>query len=92
MSETAIVSKNKIERKKRKPKREKTIPLIQRTDIMSGLLSSDLNRDERARLSNLYAEITYMEKEDLKYIREIAVSSQSDLEIYEMLNRMKRYN
>lgn len=57
---------------------------------MSGILSSDLNNDERFILSKLYAEIINMEKQDLKYISEIAVSSQGDLEIYEMLKKINK--
>ncbi len=90
MNETVVIPTNSTKKDKKRLKKEKTIPIIQRTDIMSGLLCADLNHYERSRLSNLYAEITYMEKKDLKYISEIAVSSQSDVEIYEMLNRIKR--
>lgn len=88
MNEIAVLYVNEVGKRKRKRKIKKTIPTIQRSDIMSGILSTDLNHDERARLSNLYAEITYMEKKDLKYINEIVVSSKSDLEIYEMLKKL----
>lgn len=88
MNEIAVLYVNEVGKRKRKRKIKKTIPTIQRSDIMSGILSTDLNHDERARLSNLYAEITYMEKKDLKYINEIVVSSKGDLEIYEMLKKL----
>lgn len=90
MNKSTLISVDEVKKRRQKIKKSMTIPTIQRTDIMTGLLSSDLNHAEHARLSNLYAEITYMEKTDLKYIREIAVSSQSDLEIYEMLEKLNQ--
>lgn len=66
------------------------IPSIRRTDIMRGILSHELNDIEKTKLSNLYAEITYMEKRDLKYIREITVSCQSDSEIYDILKKINK--
>ena len=90
MDKMKIIYVNDTQHKKSKCKTKDTIPIIQRTDIMLALLSANLNHDEHARLSNLYAEITYMEKKDLKYISEIAVSSQSDLEVYETLNKIKK--
>lgn len=77
-------------KKKKKVNPEKTIPTIDRIDIMSGILSAKLNQNERYKLANLYAEITYMEKIDLKYINQITVSCQSDLEVYEMLRKLKK--
>lgn len=87
----AILYLNEVGKKKEKTKFKKTIPTIRRSDIMSGILSSDLNTEERLILSKLYAEIINMEKKDLKYISEIAVSSQHDLEIYEMLKRFNKH-
>ena len=87
MQET-IKSTNATEKKK--GKYLKSIPSINRIDIMSGILSTNVNQDERYKLSNLYAEITYMEKSDLKYINKITVSCQSDMEIYEILRRVKK--
>lgn len=86
----AILYLNEVGKRKDKQKIKKTLPTISRSDIMSGILSSALNHNERAKLSNLYTEIVYMEKKDLKYIREIVVSSQSDLEIYEMLKKVRK--
>ncbi len=77
-----------IGKKKDKTKKKNLYPVIRRTDIMSGILSTSLDKDTRSRLSSLYAEITYMEKRDLKYITEIAVSSQSEYEIYKILKKM----
>ena len=87
MQET-VKSTNTNEKKKKK--HLKSIPSINRVDIMSGILSANVNHDERYKLSNLYAEITYMEKSDLKYINKITVSCQSDMEIYEIIRRVKK--
>lgn len=86
----ALLHLYEVGKRKDKPKQKKTYPMISRTDIMNGILSSDLSEKERSKLSNLYAEITYMEKKDFKYISEIAVSNKSDLEIYEMLKGLKK--
>lgn len=87
MQET-VKTTNVKEKKKRKTM--KSIPSINRVDIMSGILSANVNQDERYKLSNLYAEITYMEKSNLKYINKITVSCQSDMEIYEIIRRVKK--
>lgn len=81
-----------IGKKKDRPKEKKTFPVIKRTDIMSGILCMSLDKETRLKLSNLYAEITYMEKRDLKYITEIAVSSQSESEIYDILKKLNDEN
>lgn len=86
----AVVCSDKTEKRKKKIK--KTFPTIRRVDIMSGILSPELSQIDRLKLSNLYAEITYMEKKDMKYISEIVVSCQSDLDIYEMLKKIKVKN
>ena len=86
----AILYIKEVGKRKNKQKLKKTFPTISREDIMAGILSTELNHLERSKLSNLYAEITHMEKKDLKYITEIAVSSESDSEIYEMLNQLNR--
>lgn len=86
----AVLYLNKVGKRKEAHKIKKTLPMIQRSDIMSAILSADLTNVERSMLSNLYAEITYMEKRDLKYISEIAVSSQNDLEIYEILKKLNK--
>ena len=77
-----------IGKKKDKQKIKKSFPVISRTDIMSGILSTSLDKETRSKLSNLYAEITYMEKRDLKYITEIAVSSPMESEIYDILKKL----
>lgn len=79
-----------IRGKKGKQSIGKTFPTISRIDIMSGILSPELTKEDRFKLSNLYAEITYMEKKELKYIKEITVSSQDDLDIYEMLKSIRK--
>lgn len=74
---------------KQKTKSKKSFPTIKRKDIMEGILSPELDKSTRSRLSNLYAEITYAEMIDLKYMTEVAVSSEDDLELY---NILKTYN
>lgn len=86
--EESIVCLKENDKKKSKSKINKTFPTIKRTDIMTGLLSTELTKKDKAKLSNLYAEITYMEKKDLKYITEITVSSQTDSEIYDILRHL----
>ena len=88
MQETICVRPS--QRRKKKEKYENSIPTINRTDIMSGILSTNINQNDRYKLANLYAEITYMEKTDLKYINQITVSCQSDMEIYEILKKIKK--
>lgn len=77
-------------KQKDKQKVKNLFPTIKRADIMSGILSPDINDEERSKLSNLYAEIISMEKVDLKYISEITVSSPIDIEIYEMLRKLNK--
>ena len=79
-----------VGKRKDKPKTKKTFPTIKRVDIMEGILSPDLDKSTRSRLSNLYAEITYTEMVDLKYITEIAVSSEDDLELYNILKCLNK--
>ena len=79
-----------VGKRKEKPRRKKSFPTIKRVDIMDGILSSELDKETRSRLSNLYAEITYTEKIDLKYISEVAVSSEEDLELYRILRELNR--
>lgn len=69
----------------RQKKKKNLFPVIKRTDIMAGILSNSLDKETRMILSNLYAEITYMEQRDLKYITEITVSSQLESDIYDKL-------
>lgn len=88
MLEEIVSLDNETKKQSKQSKKTKTIPSINRVDIMSGILSEDLDNAERLKLSNLYAEITYMEKKDMKYINKITVSSQSDLEIYEIIKKL----
>lgn len=90
----AILYINEVGKRKNKPKIKKTFPTISRADLMSGILSENLSNIERSKLSDLYLEILCIEKQDLKYISEIPVSSKSDLEIYEMIkknNKMSKF-
>ena len=83
-----------VGKRKSRQKCKKTFPTIKRDEIMTGILETDLDKYTRSRLSNLYAEITYIEMLDLKYMSEIVVSSKEDLELYNILkkyNKQKKY-
>lgn len=78
-----------VGKRRSKQKAKKAFPTIKRDDIMTGILETTLDKSVRSKLSNLYAEITYTEMLDLKYMTEIVVSSKEDLELY---NILKTYN
>lgn len=78
-----------VGKRKNKQKQKQSFPTIRRADIMEGILSPELDQSIRSKLSNLYAEITYAEMVDLKYMTEVTVSSEEDLELY---NILKKYN
>lgn len=88
--EEALLYINEVGKRKNKPKNKSTFPVISRSDIMAAILSESINDFERIKLSNLYAEIICMEKKDLKYISQIAVSSKSDFEVYEIIKKINR--
>lgn len=73
----------------KKEKRKKGFPTIQRSDIMSCILSEFATKEEKSSLSLMYYEITKMEMKDMKYITEIAISSQKDADIYDTIRRLK---
>lgn len=75
-----ILYVREVEKRKEKQNAKKGLPTIKRIDIMEAILSSDLDRVTRLRLSNLYAEMV-----DLKYMSEIAVPSEDNLELYNIL-------
>lgn len=85
-----ILYVREVGKRKDKPKVKKTFPTIKRIDIMEGILSPELDKATRLKLSNLYAEITYMEMTDFKYISEIAVSSKDDFELYNILKCLNK--
>lgn len=70
--------------------RSKTFPTIQRSDVMSCILSEFVTEEEKKSLSVMYSEITRMEMKDMKYITEIAISSREDAEIYDTIRRVKQ--
>lgn len=72
-----------------KEKRKNGFPTIQRSDIMSCILSEFATNAEKSSLSLMYYEITRMEMKDMKYITEIAISSQKDADIYDIIKRLK---
>lgn len=82
-----ILYVREVGKRKNKQNFKKGFPTIKRTDIMEAILSSELDKSTRLRLSNLYAEITYAEMVDLKYISEIAVASEDDLELYNIIKK-----
>lgn len=89
MNEEILYVKEVGKRKnKRKPKQ--SFPVIKRTDIMEAILSPELDKISQSKLSNLYAEITYIEKIDLKYMSEVVVASKEDFEIYEILKKLQK--
>lgn len=85
-----ILYVREVGKRKNKQNSKKGLPTIKRIDIMEALLSSELDKVTRLRLSNLYAEVTYAEMIDLKYMSEIAVSSEDDLELYNILKKFNK--
>mgnify|MGYP004534763185 CR=1 FL=1 len=85
-----ILYVREVGKRKNKRKVKQAFPVIKRTDIMEAILSPELDKTSLSKLSNLYAEITYIEKLDLKYMSEIVVASKDDFEIYEILKNYKR--
>lgn len=85
-----ILYVREVGKRRNKPKTKKAFPTIKRVDIMEGILSAELDKATRSKLSNLYAEITYVEMIDSKYMSEIAVSSKEDLELYNILKCLNK--
>ena len=56
-------------------KKQNAFPTIKRYDIMEAILSKDVDDYYKDRLSNMFAEILYMERENMQYIDAITVSS-----------------
>lgn len=73
-----------------KRKNQNAFPTIKRYDIMEALLSKDIGDNYKDRLSNMFSEILYMEKENMQYIDAITVSSASDVEIFDLLEKRKQ--
>lgn len=73
-----------------KRKNQNAFPTIKRYDIMEALLSRDIEDNYKDRLSNMFTEILYMEKENMQYIDAITVSSASDVEIFDLLEKRKQ--
>lgn len=80
---------SEIGKRSQKPKKNKNYPTIQRWDVMNGILSEFATQEEKTSLSLMYYEITKMEMRDMTYITEIAISSQRDADIYNLINRLK---
>ena len=79
-----------VGKRSKKERSKKSFPTIQRSDVMEGILSEFAKEQEKRLLSIMYFEITRMEMKDMKYITEIAISSQSDADIYDIIKRLKR--
>ena len=88
--EEEILYVREVGKRKNKRKTKQAFPVIKRTDIMEAILSSELDKTSRSKLSNLYAEITYIEKIDLKYMSEVVVASKEDFEVYEILKNLQK--
>lgn len=80
---------SQVGKRSQKIKKNKSFPTIQRYDIMNAILSEFTTSEEKSLLSLTYYEITKMEMADMKYITEIAISSQRDADIYNLINRLK---
>lgn len=78
-----------VGKRSQKERKKNNFPTIQRSDIMSCILSEFATCEERTVLSKIYYEITKMEMQDMKYITEIAISSKRDAEVYDLINRLK---
>ena len=78
-----------VGKRSQKVRKKTSFPTIQRSDVMSCILSEFATYEEKSLLSKLYHEITKMEIKDMKYITDIAISSQSDADIYDLIKRLK---
>ena len=87
--EEAVLYVREVGKRCQKRKKKSTFPTIQRRDVMEYILSDVATKSERALLSSMYSEIVRMEMKKMEYITEIAISSQKDAEIYDLINRLK---
>ena len=87
MQNVAVMANEYVSSKKKRGRN--LFPTINRYDVMEAILSVNINDIERNKLSNMYSQILSMEKDDLKYIEKVAVSSTSESEIYDILARWK---
>lgn len=87
--EEALLYIKEVGKRSSKRKEKKTFPTIQREDIMKYILSNDISDIERYKLSSMYYDIVKMETQNLQYVTEIAISSQNDSEIYDLINKLK---
>lgn len=72
-----------------KLKSKKIFPTIKRNDLMEAIISFEIDKSDKSKLSNLYYNIVCKEKENLRYITEVSVTSKLDLEIYNLLRSLK---
>ena len=88
--EEAVLYVREVGKRCQKKRKKSTFPTIQRQDVMECILSEFATQNERALLSSMYSEIIRMETKKMEYITEIAISSQRDADIYDLINRLKR--
>lgn len=87
--EDAVLYVREVGKRRDKKKKKSTFPTIQRIDVMKYILSDVATKSERAKLSSMYSEIIRMEMKKMEYITEIAISSQNDADIYDLINKLK---
>lgn len=75
----------KFRRSKLKKRVINNYPVIKRDDVMELILSTSINEEERAKLSQIYNEIIKLETNDLKYITHITVSNRNHAEVYNLI-------
>lgn len=88
--EDAVLYVKEVGKRSQKRKEKSTFPTIQRKEVMEYILSDIATKSEKALLSSMYYEIVRMETKKMKYITEIAISSQEEADIYDLINSLKR--
>ena len=86
----AVLYVREVGKRSQKRKKKSSFPTIQRHDVMACIISDVATKKEKALLSKLYHEIILMEAGTMEYIAEIAVSSQEDANMYDLVKRLKR--
>ena len=86
----AVLYVREVGKRRNKRKKKMAFPTIRRMDVMECILSDIATESERSQLSSMYYEIIRMEMKKMEYISEIAISSQKDADVYDLINRLKR--
>lgn len=87
--EDAVLYVKEVGKRSQNRKKKPTFPTIQRKDVMECILSDLATAHEKSLLSSMYYEIIRMETKKMQYITEIAISSQEEANIYDLINRLK---